>query len=99
MITAEKPLRDGRAVVDSRGMYLLHLRDANKPICDPGTWSIPGGDREGVASCREAVERELREETGLTVPLEEFTVVGSVSPHGTKGRIPLPTCAMPTRTT
>ncbi|QGZ51986.1 NUDIX domain-containing protein [Streptomyces sp. QHH-9511] len=87
MITTEEPRGTAALLVDSRGRYLLHLRDANKPICDPGTWSIPGGDREGAETCREAVERELREETGLTVPLEEFTVVDSVGPDGTKGRI------------
>ncbi|MFJ7157106.1 NUDIX domain-containing protein [Streptomyces sp. NPDC101118] len=73
-------------LVDSRGRYLLHLRDANKRICDPGTWSIPGGDREGAETSREAVERELLEETGLAVPLEEFTVVDTVGPDGVGGR-------------
>ncbi|MFF3430516.1 NUDIX domain-containing protein [Streptomyces sp. NPDC002602] len=60
-------------LVNSRGEHLLH-RDANKPwICDPGTWSIPGGDREGKESCRQAVERELYEETGLLVAPQQGT--------------------------
>ncbi|WP_327733136.1 NUDIX domain-containing protein [Streptomyces nojiriensis] len=67
-------------LVDSRGRYLLHLRDANKNICDPGTWSVPGGGREGEETSAEAVERELLEETGLTVPLEPFTIVGCHGP-------------------
>ncbi|MEU2828721.1 NUDIX domain-containing protein [Streptomyces lavendulae] len=87
MSVSEDPLGTAALLVDSRGRYLLHLRDANKKICDPGTWSIPGGNREGAESSREAVERELLEETGLTVPLEEFTVVDCVGPDGIKGRI------------
>ncbi|MFB7176795.1 NUDIX domain-containing protein [Streptomyces sp. NPDC056257] len=75
-------------LVNPRGQYLLHLRDANKPhICDPGTWSIPGGGREGNETSREAIARELKEETGLTVPLEPFTVVDSHGPGGAEGRI------------
>ncbi|MFJ3841947.1 NUDIX domain-containing protein [Streptomyces sp. NPDC090054] len=75
-------------LVNSAGQYLLHLRDANKPhICDPGTWSIPGGNREGEETCRQAVERELFEETGLQVPLEPLTVVNAHGPTGEKGQI------------
>ncbi|MFF8960311.1 NUDIX domain-containing protein [Streptomyces sp. NPDC014894] len=77
-------------LVNPAGQYLLHLRDANKPhICDPGTWSIPGGGRESGETAFEAAERELSEETGLAVRgLIPFTVVESVGPDGhTKGRI------------
>ncbi|MGR4878683.1 NUDIX domain-containing protein [Streptomyces sp. LARHCF249] len=88
MISSDEPSGTAALLVDSRGRYLLHLRDANKNICDPGTWSIPGGGREGTESSREAVERELREETGLAVPLEEFAVVDCLGPDGrTEGRI------------
>ncbi len=90
--SAEPPAGEPRGtaalLVNSRGQYLLHLRDANKPdICDPGTWSIPGGNREGDETAREAVARELKEETGLTVPLEPFTVVDCHGPGGTTGRV------------
>ncbi|WP_328971578.1 MULTISPECIES: NUDIX hydrolase [Streptomyces] len=83
-----EPQGTAALLVNSAGQYLLHLRDANKPhICDPGTWSIPGGNREGEETCRQAVERELFEETGLRVPLEPLTVVSSHGPTGEKGHI------------
>ncbi|MFE5809234.1 NUDIX domain-containing protein [Streptomyces sp. NPDC056491] len=87
--TSDEPQGTAALLVNPRGQYLLHLRDANKPhICDPGTWSIPGGGREGNESAGEAIARELREETGLTVPLEPFTVVDCVGADGrTEGRI------------
>ncbi|MFF4580027.1 NUDIX domain-containing protein [Streptomyces sp. NPDC001389] len=86
-VSAE-PQGTAALLVSSDGQYLLHLRDANKPwICDPGTWSIPGGNREGEESCRDAVERELLEETGLSVPLAPFTVVDAHGPDGGAGRI------------
>ncbi|KUJ43316.1 hypothetical protein ACZ90_67415 [Streptomyces albus subsp. albus] len=84
---SDEPCGTAALLVDSRGRYLLHLRDANKKICDPGTWSIPGGNREPGESCREAVERELLEETGLVLPLQAFTIVDSVGPDGVTGQI------------
>ncbi|MFD3538353.1 NUDIX domain-containing protein [Streptomyces sp. NPDC058662] len=75
-------------LVNARGQYLLHLRDANKPhIWDPGTWSVPGGGLEDGESALQAAERELFEETGLRVPLEPLTVVDAHGPGGTKSRI------------
>lgn len=70
-------------IVNDRGQYLLHLRDAHKPICDPGTWSLPGGGREGTETLEEAIARELLEETGLTIDgLTPFMVVGCADPDG-----------------
>ncbi|MFE3558736.1 NUDIX domain-containing protein [Streptomyces sp. NPDC059193] len=87
-VLSAEPQGTAALLVNSAGQYLLHLRDANKPyICDPGTWSIPGGNREGEETCRQAVERELFEETGLSVPLEPLTVVSSHGPTGEKGQI------------
>ncbi|MFF7651074.1 NUDIX domain-containing protein [Streptomyces sp. NPDC007983] len=75
-------------IVNSRGQYLLHLRDAHKPIPDPGTWSLPGGGPEGAETLEEAIAREIQEETGLTIDdLTPFTVVECGERDGvTRGR-------------
>jgi ADP-ribose pyrophosphatase YjhB (NUDIX family) len=80
----------GTAVIltNSRGQYLLHLRDANKPICDPGTWSLIGGGPEGRETLDETIVRELHEETGLVIPhLTLFTTVSASGPHVAEDRI------------
>ncbi|MER6913853.1 NUDIX domain-containing protein [Streptomyces sp. NPDC000594] len=85
-----EPLGTAALLVNPAGQYLLHLRDANKPwICDPGTWSIPGGNRKEGEPSRRAVERELMEETGLAFKdLVPFTVVETLAPDGrTRSRI------------
>ncbi|MET9431680.1 NUDIX domain-containing protein [Streptomyces sp. NPDC003036] len=75
-------------LTNSRGQYLLHLRDAHKAICDPGTWSLIGGASEGGETLDEAIARELHEEAGLALPgLTPFTTVRAEGPHVTEGRI------------
>ncbi|WP_217163530.1 NUDIX domain-containing protein [Streptomyces sp. AC512_CC834] len=76
-------------LVNDRREYLLHLRDNIPGICDPGVWSVPGGNRKAGESLEGALGRELMEETGLDIPgLRRLTVVDSVGPDGVvKGRI------------
>ncbi|MFF8971809.1 NUDIX domain-containing protein [Streptomyces sp. NPDC014995] len=74
-----EPRQAAVLLVNRRGQYLLHLRDAHRPICDPGTWSLPGGAREGDETAEEAVARELLEETGLVLDgLTRFTVIDDI---------------------
>ncbi|MFF5184574.1 NUDIX domain-containing protein [Streptomyces sp. NPDC000345] len=75
-----EPRHTAALLVDRRGRYLLHLRDAHKPIWDPGAWSLPGGAREGDESPEEGIARELLEETGLVIEgLTRFTVIADTT--------------------
>jgi 8-oxo-dGTP diphosphatase len=57
-------IQDGRALLIRRG---------SEPL--KGEWSVPGGMLEIGETLVEGVERELREETGLTVRVLEFIEV------------------------
>jgi 8-oxo-dGTP diphosphatase len=54
----------GAVVLDGHGRLLL-VRRGNEP--GRGLWSVPGGRVEPGESVAAAVEREVREETGLAV--------------------------------
>ncbi|MFF7337263.1 NUDIX hydrolase [Streptomyces sp. NPDC008163] len=65
---AQAALGVGVIVQDARGRILLGRHHS-------GTWELPGGKVDPVPeSVVAAAVRELREETGLTVPEEEVTV-------------------------
>ncbi|MFJ4465388.1 MULTISPECIES: NUDIX domain-containing protein [unclassified Streptomyces] len=75
-------------ISNGRGEYLLHLRDAHKPICDPGTWSLVGGGPEPGESLDAAIAREILEETGLVLSdISPYTTVRSHGPNVTEGNI------------
>ena len=63
----------GAVVHDAAGRLLL-IRRGTEP--GRGRWSVPGGRVEPGESLEEAVEREVREETGL--PVRAGAVVGRV---------------------
>jgi ADP-ribose pyrophosphatase YjhB (NUDIX family) len=58
-------------IVDGRGWLLLQQRS------DGGQWGLPGGSVEVGESVREAVIREVREETGLRVAVRRLVGVYS----------------------
>ena len=53
------------AIVHDRGGRLLLIRRGHAPHA--GSWSLPGGRVEAGETPEQAVEREVREETGLEV--------------------------------
>ena len=59
-------------VINTKGQVLLIKR--NKPPAH-GLWSIPGGKQEPGESVKQACEREVLEETGLTVEVKNIIAV------------------------
>lgn len=64
----EQPLVGVGAVIICKGQILLEKRK-NDP--GRGKWSVPGGLVELGEKCGQAVVREVKEETGLTVEKPE----------------------------
>lgn len=72
------------AILLHRGTLLLVLR--NGPPAE-GTWSLPGGRVELGESLTEALEREVREETGLEIEIEGLAGVAERIMPGDTGAI------------
>ncbi|WP_093900031.1 NUDIX domain-containing protein [Streptomyces sp. Ncost-T10-10d] len=86
--SSAQPQSTAVLLVNSHGKYLLHLRDAHKPICDPGTWSLVGGGPEPGETLDEAIAREILEETGLVLPhVAPYTTARAHGPNVTAGNI------------
>ena len=62
-------------VYDGKGKVLLTRRAKGKSY--PGTWENPGGAVQAGESSRQAVVRELWEETGIKAAEEEFELLDS----------------------
>lgn len=61
-------------IVNSRGEVLLTRRSPEKAVC-PGWWENTGGAVQAGETSRQAILRELREETGLTPQPQELTLL------------------------
>jgi len=61
------------AVVINNHLQVLLIKRNKPPAC--GLWSIPGGKQEPGESIKQACEREVWEETGLTVEVKNVLAV------------------------
>ncbi len=59
--------------IESDGEILLLKRQMNKS--EGGTWGLPAGKIEGDESEFEAMRREVEEETGLKIPLDQIQYI------------------------
>lgn len=70
------PIAGVGAVVIDRG-YVLLVRRGHEPLL--GQWSVPGGAVELGETLEEAIVREVKEETGLTVqPVSILTALDRI---------------------
>jgi ADP-ribose pyrophosphatase len=72
------------AVVIREGRVLL-VRRGVAPSC--GLWAVPGGSLELGESLREGAEREILEETGITIRAKEPVYIGDLVERDTEGRV------------
>ena len=63
-------------VADKSGRLLL-IKRKNDPY--KGFWALPGGFMEMYETIEQCAVRELKEETGITVPVESIRMVGVYS--------------------
>lgn len=73
-----------KAGIFLNGKYLMGVRQ------DTGKWTEPGGHLNPGESPLKGVAREVREETGLSIPLDEFKLLGAKevsTPRGEKIKV------------
>ena len=59
-------------IVDARGMLLVHWHDGPR-----AAWTLPGGGLDAGEDPADAVVREVREETGFDVVVDELLGINS----------------------
>jgi len=57
----------GRAIISQSDGRVLLVRRSAAAVVDPGSWELPGGKLSYGETLRDALVREVREETGLAV--------------------------------
>lgn len=58
-------------IKNNKGEVLLGKMPKDRGVY-PGQWAIPGGGVEGDETIEEALRREIKEETGLSIRIQDF---------------------------
>ncbi len=75
------------ALVDDRGRWLMHRRPAGKPHA--GLWEFPGGKVEPGETPANALLREIAEELGLTISIEQLHPAAFAQSRGEGSELPI----------
>src|SRR5436853_121123 len=68
-----------KAIIFNDEGKILTVRRSNTAPKRPGHWDLPGGILEMKEDLKEAIEREVKEETGLV--LSNFTIMDGAQWH------------------
>lgn len=68
-----------KAVLLNQKKQVLILKRAEKDDSNPGLWDLPGGGIENGETIKEALQREIREETGLEAQVGALIAVSEFS--------------------
>jgi 8-oxo-dGTP diphosphatase len=79
------PIAGVGAVITNDAGQLVLIRRGNPPRADE--WSIPGGKVEFGETVREALRREVQEETGLTIEIERLVDVVDLVTRDASGAV------------
>jgi ADP-ribose pyrophosphatase YjhB (NUDIX family) len=77
--------RDGVSIAMFKDRCVLLVRRARAPYA--GLWSLPGGKIEADESARDAVRRELKEETGIEAEIEGVVDTVKIVPEDGSGSL------------
>jgi 8-oxo-dGTP diphosphatase len=75
-------LRDGASIAVIKDRKVLLVRRKRAPFA--GLWSLPGGKAKSGEAPREAVRRELKEETGLEADVQGIVDTVKIAAEGGK---------------
>lgn len=70
---------DSSHAVIFKGNKALLVQRSHEDEWMPGKWSFPGGELDKGESLEEGLKREIHEETGLTVELEDLHYLPEIS--------------------
>ena len=71
-------------VIFCNNKYLLQLRDKKKNIYFPGFWGVFGGLLNKREKFTEAIVREIKEETNLSVKVSKMIILNNFTIFGSK---------------